>query len=111
MGQVGSSLRSHRVIRKHSKVSLEAHPPPTLIEFDTKESYMVSYGIDRQTSPNFQHKTLPHIVGNDAETLGSSFHTTSELHSKPAQSRISANSCIYSNYKGLHHSIFLIQYI
>ena len=79
MGQAGGSLRSHRVIRERGEVSLEAHPPPSLLEFDTKESYMVSYGIDRQTSPNFKQKTLSFIAGTDAETLGSIFHKTSEL--------------------------------
>ena len=79
MGQAGGSLRSHRVIRERGEVSLEAHPPPTLLEFNTEESYMVSYGIDRQTSPNFQHKALSFIAGTDAEALGSTFHKASEL--------------------------------
>lgn len=115
--QVGSSVCSHRVIREHSKVSLEVHLPPTLIEFDTKESYMVSYGIDRQTNPKFQHKPLPYIVGNDAETLVSNFHTTSELHLITQQSSILATSYIHSNNKRLHLIqyiyiyIFLIQYV
>ena len=90
MDQEGSSPHSHRVIREGSKVSLEVHSPPTLLEFDTKKSYMVSYGIDRHVSLDLQYKTLPHIVGNDAETLGSNFHTKSELelHLVTRQSRI-----------------------
>ena len=45
---------------------LEHSPPPGTIDFLPDESYSVSIGIDHQTHPCFQHKSLSVIAGRDA---------------------------------------------
>ena len=78
MGQSESlrTLRSHRVIHKHGEIVLDAHTPPEILEFSPEQSYMVSYGIDLQTSPNYRHKTLSKIAGFDAEHIAAMFQKT-----------------------------------
>lgn len=42
---------------------------PNSIRFNPSESYMISYGIDRQTNPKFSEKTLSAITVDDAKQV------------------------------------------
>ena len=48
---------------------LVSNDPPSSFNFDPSESYMVSYGIDKQTSPKFVAKTLSPITVADAKQV------------------------------------------
>ena len=67
MGHSGSKPSVHQVVRESGgSVVLEHSSPPGTIDFLADESYSVSFGIDHQSSPSFQHKTLSAIAGRDA---------------------------------------------
>ena len=83
MGLTQSMMNSHRVVRKSKEkdigeVILEQHPPPEMLEFDPQQSYIVSYGIDDQSSPKFKHKALGPIAGSDAVSFASAFKKVGE---------------------------------
>lgn len=42
---------------------------PEVLQFNPSESCVISYGIDKQTSPSFQHKTLSSITVHDAKQV------------------------------------------
>ena len=76
-------MNSHRVVKKSKEkgveeVILEQHAPPEMIEFDPKESFIVTYGIDHQSSPKFKDKTLNSIAGSDAIHFASAFRKVGE---------------------------------
>ena len=73
MGQVHGALRSHAVVKKDGKLTLESHEPPKCLEFDPNQSKMISFGIDVQTHPNFCQQSLSSIAGTDAENIASMF--------------------------------------
>lgn len=70
MGQLESVPSFRRVVKKDdgSFVYLSNEPTECLL-FEPSESYMVSYGIDYQTSPKFKHKTLTSVTVADAQQV------------------------------------------
>lgn len=84
MGLTQSSVNSHRVVRKSKdkEVFLEPHHPPELLEFSPRKSFMVSYGLDYQSSPKFKHKTLTAAAGYDAVHIASVFQKVGEFDMK-----------------------------
>ncbi len=74
MGQVHGSLRSHAVVRgSGGELVLETASPPDYLEFDSKQSYMISFGIDLQTNERFRHRSLSSIAGTDAQEMTTLF--------------------------------------
>lgn len=72
MGQSSSVPNYYKVTRNdHDSGSfvLISNEPPSSFSFDPSESYMVSYGIDKQTSPKFSSKTLSSITVDDAKQV------------------------------------------
>ena len=73
MGQSLSVPNYYQVARKGSADSgsfvLVSNDPPSSFHFNPSESYMVSYGIDKQTSPKFVAKTLSSISVADAKQV------------------------------------------
>ena len=70
MGQSGSRPSFHKLAKKDGgSFVLVSNEPEECIQFEPAESYMVSYGIDLQTSPNYKHKTLDPVAIADAEQV------------------------------------------
>ena len=53
---------------------------PGVIDFEEAQSYCLSVGIDKQTDPSFEHKSLSFIAGRDATHV-------SELARKKCESK------------------------
>ena len=78
MGQSGSRPSFHKLAKKADGASfvLVLNEPEECIsdttecfQFEPAESYVVSYGIDLQTSPNYKHRTLGPLTIADAEQV------------------------------------------
>ena len=70
MGQLESQPSFRKVAKKDDgSFVLVTNEPEECFQFEPTESYMVSYGIDLQTSPNFKHKTLTSLTIADAEQV------------------------------------------
>ena len=73
MGQSISVPHYYGVTRRgadsENQFVLVSNDPPSSFSFDPLESYMVSYGIDKQTSPKFVHRTLSPITVADARQV------------------------------------------
>ena len=70
MGQLESQPSFRKVTKKDDgSFVLVSNEPEECFKFEPAESYMVSYGIDLQTSPNFKHKTLTSLTIADAEQV------------------------------------------
>ena len=70
MGQLESQPSFRKVTKKDDgSFVLVSNEPEKCFKFEPAESYMVSYGIDLQTSPNFKHKTLTSLTIADAEQV------------------------------------------
>ena len=68
MGLSESQPYFHKVVKKDDGCFVVLSNEPTeCFQFEPAESYMVSYGIDHQTSPNFKHKTLTPVAVADAQ--------------------------------------------
>ena len=81
MGQSGSKPSVHEIVRQsEDSVVLERGSPPGVIDFVPAESYSVSFGIDNQTHPRFQHKTLTPIAGRDATHVSVVTQKACKLH-------------------------------
>lgn len=62
----------HRVARNGGDGDgfvLVSNDPPSSFSFEPSESYIVSYGIDKQTNPKFSAKTLSPITVDDAKQV------------------------------------------
>ena len=65
MGNSDSSLKKIEL----SPPERQKPPPlktPGVIDFVAAQSYCLSVGIDKQTDPSFEHKSLSFIAGRDA---------------------------------------------
>ena len=70
MGQLESQPSFRKLGKKDDgSFVLVSNEPEECFQFEPAESYMVSYGIDLQTSPNFKHKTLSSLTIADAEQV------------------------------------------
>ena len=70
MGQSGSRPSFHKLAKKDdSSFVLVSNEPEECFQFEPAESYMVSYGIDLQTSPNYAKKSLGPMTIADAEQV------------------------------------------
>ena len=70
MGQLESQPSFRKLAKKDDgSFVLVSNQPEECFQFEPAESYMVSYGIDVQTSPNFKHKTLGSLTIADAEQV------------------------------------------
>jgi len=81
MGQLESVPSFRRVVKKDdgSFVYLSNEPTECLL-FEPSESYMVSYGIDYQTSPKFKHKTLTSVTVADAQQVTTAFESVGVIN-------------------------------
>ena len=66
MGQVESHLGQ---VSDGSDFILVSNSLPKVFQFSPTESRLVSYGIDKQTSPKYEHKSLGKITLHDAEQV------------------------------------------
>lgn len=57
---------------------------PGAFHFNPSESFAVGFGIDKQTSPQFKHKSLTHITVDDAKQVLDSFVAVGAVCSKNA---------------------------
>ena len=70
MGQSGSRPSFHKLAKKDGgSFVLVSNGPEECIQFEPAESYMVSYGIDLQTSPKYKYNTLSPLTIADAEQV------------------------------------------
>ena len=70
MGQLESQPSFRKLAKKDDgSFVLVSNEPEECFQFEPAESYMVSYGIDLQTSPNFKHKTLSSLAIADADQV------------------------------------------
>lgn len=75
MGQGSSLLINHTATRKARDKSdsgdfvFVSNDTPNSVRFNPSESYMVSYGIDKQTNDKFSAKTLSSITVDDAKQV------------------------------------------
>lgn len=72
MGHVLSSPNYYELTRKgedDGSFFLVSNDPPSSFHFEPTQSYMVSYGIDKQTNPKFAAKTLSSITVDDARQV------------------------------------------
>lgn len=72
MGQKTSVPNYYKVTSKGGDSGgfvVVSNDPPGSFNFNPSESYMVSYGIDKQTSPKFSAKTLSPITVDDAKQV------------------------------------------
>ena len=71
MGQSGSRPSFHKLAKNldDSSFVLVSSEPEECFNFEPAESYMVSYGIDLQTSPNYAKKSLGPMTIADAEEV------------------------------------------
>ena len=68
MGQSESQPAVYRV-GKSGDFVLVTNEPEESFQFEPSESFMVSYGMDYQSSPKFKHKTLSSIAVSDADQV------------------------------------------
>lgn len=82
MGQ-GSSLPSyHEAVPKspnRERYVVISKEPPSPLSFNPSESYLVSYGIDLQTSPNYSDNTLPSAVVDGTRQVMDAFVNTGTI--------------------------------
>ena len=70
MGQLESQPSFRKVTKKDDgSFVLVSNEPEKCFKFEPAESYMVSYGIDLQTSPNYAKKSLGPMTIADAEQV------------------------------------------
>ena len=69
MGQTESQPAVYRVEKNGDNFVLVTNEPEECFHFEPSESYMISYGMDYQSSPKFKHKTLSSIAVSDAEQV------------------------------------------
>jgi len=70
MGQVESKPSYYKQVQKKDEsFVIASNDPIDVLRFNPQESYMVSYGIDIQSSPVYKHKTLGPIAGSDAQLV------------------------------------------
>jgi len=68
MGQVESTARG-----EDDHFVIVSNKFPKELQINREQSRLVSFGIDRQTSPKFQHKTLSSVTVKDAKLVRDSF--------------------------------------
>ena len=96
MGQSTSSPSYYEVAKEGTDSGsfvLVSNDPPNSFSFDPSQSYMVSYGIDKQTNPKFSAKTLSSITVDDANQVVDALVDSGMLPR--------SNTCLYAASKDL----------
>ncbi len=70
MGQLESKPSYYKQVKtEEGNFVIVTNDPIDVFEFDSAQSYLVSYGIDHQTNLKFKQKTLSSIAGTDAKLV------------------------------------------
>lgn len=74
MGQEESRPSSQELVRNdEGNFVVISNSLPESFHFEPSESCVISYGIDKQSSPRFKHKSLTYITVDDAEQVLNAF--------------------------------------
>ena len=81
MGQSGSRPSFHKLAKKDGgSFVLVSNEREECIQFEPAESYMVSYGIDLQTSPKYKYNILSPLTIADAEQVLTTLVDVGAIH-------------------------------
>lgn len=70
MGQTESQAVSQELVKnRDGSFVVVSNALPEVLLFNPSESCVISYGIDKQTSPSYQHKTLSSVTVDDAKQV------------------------------------------
>ena len=80
MGQTESQTVCQLLVKSQDATFvIVSNALPEALQFNPAESRLISYGIDKQTSPSFRHKTLSSVTVNDAEQIKNAFLTVGAI--------------------------------
>ena len=80
MGQTESQTVCQLLVKSQdASFVIVSNALPEALQFNPAESRLIRYGIDKQTSPSFQHKTLSSVTVDDAEQIKNAFLTVGAI--------------------------------
>ena len=102
MGQVESSPSYYKQVQNEDgSFVIVTNEPIKSLQFNSSQSHLISYGIDKQTNPKFKHKTLSSITGVDAKLVCASMVDVGVIPSQNTTVYVASESIEECKFAGI----------